>query len=596
MKTKYFMLAATFGTLFAGCASDGYTGDESPTLSQVNNAVSFGGGSQQITRSTSNDVTKLDGQFVVYGVKSGETAGSDMQTVFDHYSVWNKTAGASDNTTNRFGWEYVGKKWEADSDPTYGLANIKLGKDQTIKYWDLSAADYRFVAGSPISSFTFTVDANKNITGATVTGIDAHVHANPMTNANNEPITGTTGLNHGAVYVAAPLILNPNTYKDQAVKFEFTGQQSLVRVGIYETIPGYHFTAINFYSYDGSGWSAEPALYHNIILNSLTNGEYFLGGTNMKANLTYTWGATPSFSFSYDASATGNIKSRNWYGGSFYEGVPCTTSSTTTLTKLYGTDKDMAATGYFPVLPTATNTTPTALVLKCDYTLTSDDGSGETIEVKGAQAAIPAAFAQWEVNHAYTYLFKITDKTAGEAGVLYPIQFDATVIDGKDNRDGFITTISAPSITSYQFASPYTEYNSDGSFKQTGIKYITGAPLYVTVQNNTTGELMSLSALNNTNPAVGMIKVYYLGINELTESDLQINRPTAISGTPETSIPNTPWSLHGKSFAAGKYMTFTAEQVGYYAVECVNSVAPAVSYAYKVIKIEEAPTNSSSGD
>ena len=589
MKLQNLFFAALAGVAFAGCSSDDFTGDISPTIAQDGpQAINFNGGSQQITRSESGDITKLDGQFVVYGVKSGATAGTGLQTVFDHYALWNKTDGASNNTTNKYGWEYVGTKWTQAGDPTYGVANIKLSKDQTIKYWDLSAADYRFVAGSPVSSFTFTVDANKNITGATVTGIDAHIRSNPVTDADGNAITGTSGLNHGAVYVAKPLILDPDVFYNQAVTFEFTGQQSLVRVGVYETIPGYHVTAINFYSYNGSVWASSPSEYHNIILNAFGDGgaNYFTGGNGMQATLTYNWTGTPSYSFSY-GNVDGNVKSRNWYGGSFYNGVPCTSSHATVLANLYGTDKDMANTGYFPVMPTATGVTPTPLVIKCDYTLTSDDGSGETIEVEGATAAIPAAFAQWEVNHAYTYLFKISDKTAGAAGVLYPIQFDAAVIDGANNRDGFITTISIPSITSYQFASPNTDYNSDGSFKETYIKYKKNTPIYVTVQDNDDGDLRSLSALTYATPANGNIQVYYLGTTALTESDLQINRPVVGSAT-TTSIPASAWSLHGKEVAAGKYMTFTATTIGYYAVEYVQDASTTpVTYAYKVIHIEE---------
>lgn len=265
-----------------------------------------------------------------------------------------------------------------------------------------------------------------------------------------------------------------------------------------------------------------------------------------------------------------------------------TTSSATKseMDRFFGTDKEMQESGYFPVMPTATGATNSPLVLKCDFTLTSDDHSGETIEVKGATAAIPANFSQWEINHAYTYLFKISDKTAGAQGVLYPIQFDAMIIDGKNNRDGFITTVSVPSITSYQFASPYTNLEND-QVNEVGIKYVTNEKIYVTVQDNATGELEALAALADPE-AEGMIKVYYLGTDELTESDLQVNRPKEHADIkPVTDIPTTAWSLHGKSFSNPYYMTFTANTAGFYAVEYVNTTSP-VSYAYKVIKVESA--------
>lgn len=594
MKTKYFFFAALAVGALASCTGDELTVDTSPMKqSQEGASISFRGGSQYITRSDVNDITKLSGNFMVAATK---TVGSSNQKVIDNYKVWNKASGATDNTTNRYGWEYVG-----DAGTTgLGEGNIELDKNQSIKYWDLSASAYHYVAGSPTKAFTFNFDASNVITGATITGIRAHITADPATEADGTPITGNV-TPIGAVYVADPIILDPNANHtsggknyENAVKFSFTGQQALVRVGVYETIPGYKVTSIDFYPYIiGTGWSSTKAPYNNIILNSLTNASYFIGGT-LNASLTYNWTGTPSYTFSYTSASEGTTTSNRWYGGSLYlkaEKPLLETSSSTksTMAQFFGTDKEMQESGYFPVMPTASGTTNSPLVLKCDFTLTSTDGSGETIEVKGATAAIPANFSQWEVNHAYTYLFKISDKTAGEQGVLYPIQFDAMIVDGKNNRDGFITTVSVPSITSYQFASPYTNLDAQDHVSEVGIKYVTGGPIYVTVQNNTNGALKALAALA-TPEAEGMIKVYYLGTTELTESDLQVNRPAEHADIkPVTNIPTTAWDLHGKSFNSPYYMTFTASTEGYYAVEYVNTASP-VSYAYKVIKVETAPT------
>ena len=594
MKTKYFFFAAFAVGVLASCSSDELVGENSSSTDPQNvQAINFGGEAQNMTRSTTDDITKLSGNFMVAATK---TVGGSNQKVIDNYKVWNKASGATDNTTNRYGWEYVG-----DNGTTgLGEGNIKLDKNQSIKYWDLSSTAYHYVAGSPTKAFTFNFNSANVITGATITGIRAHVNANPKTDANGNPIAGdVTPI--GAVYVADPIILDPNANHatetgknyENAVKFNFTGQQALVRVGVYETIPGYKVTDIDFYAYDktNSAWNTTPATYHNVILNSLTTANYFLGGT-LNATLTYNWTATPNPTYSFAYSGAEH-SSNSWYGGSFYlssEKPMLTTSSAVKadMDRFFGTDKEMQESGYFPVMPTATGATNSPLVVKCDFTLTSEDGSGETIEVQGATAAIPANFSQWEVNHAYTYLFKISDKTAGSQGVLYPIQFDAMIVDGKNNRDGFITTVSVPSITSYQFASPYTTLDGEDHVSEVGIKYVTGQPIYVTVQDNATGSLKSLAALA-ASEAVGMIKVYYLGTDELTESDLQVTRPSEHADVkPVTNIPTTAWSLHGKSFNSPYYMTFTANTAGYYAVEYVNTVTPAVSYAYKVIKVESA--------
>ena len=593
MRTKYFFFAALAVGALASCSSDEFMGENnSPgTQSQGIQAIDFGSGARNMTRSTGNDITKLAGNFMVAATK---TVGSSTQKVIDNYKVWNKASDATNNTTNRYGWEYVGNSGTSD----LGEGKISLEKNQSIKYWDLSASAYHYVAGSPTKAFEFIFGTGNVITGAKITGIRAHVSANPKTDANGTAIAGdVTPI--GAVYVADPIILDPNDNNtegsgknyENAVKFNFTGQQALVRVGIYETIPGYHVTSINFYPFDktNDNWSTTASTYHNVILNSLSNASYFLGGT-LNATLTYNWNATPNptYSFTYNNAAH---SSNSWYGGSFYlsEKKPMLTTSSATkseMDRFFGTDKEMQESGYFPVMPTATDATNSPLVLKCDFTLTSDDHSGETIEVKGATAAIPANFSQWEINHAYTYLFKISDKTAGAQGVLYPIQFDAMIVDGKNNRDGFITTVSVPSITSYQFASPYTNLEND-QVNEVGIKYVINEPIYVTVQDNATGELEALAALADPE-AEGMIKVYYLGTDELTESDLQVNRPKEDDTIkPVTDIPTNAWSLHGKSFSNPYYMTFTANTAGFYAVEYVNTTSP-VSYAYKVIKVESA--------
>ena len=193
---------------------------------------------------------------------------------------------------------------------------------------------------------------------------------------------------------------------------------------------------------------------HNVILTSATDG-YFVGGSNLTGTVTYDWkSTTPSYTYAY--KETGLTKSKNWYAGKL-EDILAEKSSETNVATLYGTDKDMSTTGYFTVLPTPSETEASPILIKCDYTLNSDDGSGETINVTGATAAIPAAYSKWEPNTRYTYLFKISDKTNGTTGDpkddpagLYPITFDAVVTEMTDKTQGTTTTVATPSITTYQ--------------------------------------------------------------------------------------------------------------------------------------------------
>ena len=89
--------------------------------------------------------------------------------------------------------------------------------------------------------------------------------------------------------------------------------------------------------------------------------------------------------------------------------------------------------------------------------MVSNDGSGEEIHVYGAKAIVPAIYAQWKSNYAYTYVFKISDKTNGKTGLtdadpegLFPITFDAMITDVQNGNQATVTTVATPSITTYQ--------------------------------------------------------------------------------------------------------------------------------------------------
>lgn len=551
---KYIFLAASALAL-ASCSSDDFLGDTpGSTPTSANSAINFGGDAGKITRATSNEGTPqkmLDGQFLVYGVK--KTSETQLVSVFPNYSVWYD--GAKNTTSNTDGWEYVG----TDKAANLGIGKITLEKDQTIKYWDYSASEYRFVAGSPIDAFNFdvpVVSASKDIKSATVSTLAGHINPNEAGPA----------LETNPVYIAAPVKIGKDDYQ-KPVTFTFQRQQSMVRVGLYETIPGYFISDIKFYAYDTDS-KFIVSKGNNIILTSAT-ADYFVGGSNVSGIVTYNWD-TPSYSFEYTEN-TNLKKSKNWYAGKL--GTLATTSSEPKVDILYGTDKDMSTTGYFTVLPTKA-TTASPILIKCDYTLNSDDGSGETIKVTGATAAIPAAYSKWEANTRYTYLFKISDKTNGYTGTdpdktgLYPITFDAVV---KDEKQGTITTVATPSITTYQ----------EGSVVENGgIKYVAGKEIKVTVTDNTNGNIKTLSTDGATE---GSVAVYKL-TKKRTEADLQL---ASVTGTEivDGNIKNVTLVDENKSF------TFTPDAEGYYAIQYLTTAATEgtqAAYAYKVVYVAAA--------
>lgn len=248
----------------------------------------------------------------------------------------------------------------------------------------------------------------------------------------------------------------------------------------------------------------------------------------------------------------------------------------------------MSTNGYFTVLPTPSATKAAPILIKCDYTLTSDDISGETIEVTGATAAIPAAYSKWDVNTRYTYLFKISQNTNGYTGDnpnkagLFPITFAAVVKGSTDAMQGTVTTVSTPSITTYQ----------DGSVTDNGIEYKSGKAIYATATNDK-GEEFTLTT-NGT--AVGNVQVYKLS-KERNEAELQVSEVVKAEITNDkkitTTIPTEETTVGNVKLAANKYLSFTPDGEGYYAIQYLTTAATTeleapAAYAYKVVYVKAA--------
>lgn len=551
---KYIFLAASALTL-ASCTSDDFLGNTpGSTPTSANSAIKFDGNAGKISRATSNTAStpqgKLDYQFKIYGVKSG--ANNNYLKVFENYSIWYNTTKTTSNTND---WEYVAGAGMITTGETANPTKITLNDAQTIKYWDYASDNYHFVAGSPIENFDYELDQNGNIASAKIKGLGGHIEAN----------SGTTATTFNPVYVAKPKVVAKTDYQ-KPVQFEFVRQQSMVRVGIYETIPGYKITDIKFYKQGENGLEKVDAT-NNIILTS-TTPDYFVGGPDVTGTITYDW-TTPGYTFDYTGTYT---KDKNWYAGALTKGVEATTSTETTISKLYGSDGDMDVTnGYFIVMPTLVKD-PSAILIKCDYTLKSEDKSGETIKVTGATAAIPAAYSKWDINTRYTYLFKISENTNGTTGNpddkdpagLYPITFNAAVTEMTDKTEGTTTTFTAPSITTYQ----------KGSVEGNTIKYVADKNIDVTVLNDK-AEVQTLKTTEEAAEQVGHIAVYKFD-TEITEAEVQVKGVTGAT------------KIEG-SVDANNVFTFKPTAAGWYAIKYLAKVGttPAV-YTYKVVYVAAA--------
>ena len=468
MDMKKYLFIAASALALASCSSEDFVGTEGGNVENgANKAINFGGGTGKITRASVLDGDKaakaLNNNFVVFGYKTNSD--KTTSTVFDHYTInWNNKAGQTES--NKKGWEYVGIT------PNATLSSVT---GQTIKYWDYSATKYDYIA------FSFG-------TATQGTG-DGEVKASKISTASNNSYTLEGAVKDLAKCFIADRITAKKDltdkqkksnklvgYKDD-VQFNFRSLSTKVTMGIYEIIPGYSVRDVTFYSAENTkleGANNKPTLYAAeatipfgkgsiaVSFPSATESETDYNKAHVK--FTPAAGSTNSSSISFGTLSTVN-KEKNETVASGFIGRDITT---------FSTPKKDGNKDYEVVIPAQIGN----LTLKVDYTLESIDGSGETIKVTGATAVVPAKYTNWEPNYAYTYIFKISDKTNGSTGGdkdtkgLYPITFDAIVTETETGKQETITTVENNSITTYA----KDEINNE---------YKTGANIYVSVNNKT---------------------------------------------------------------------------------------------------------------
>lgn len=513
MKKLFFLAAAI--TVMASCADEKFLGEDPGTLSEnaTDGAIMFGTGFKAVTRADhvgADAASLLNNKFIVGGFKgAGDVTATTVATgtVFDNYIVnWSEnTAGKTESNTSD--WEYVGINAAAPS----GIA----GNKQSIKYWDYSAAQYDFIA---YSTGTATI-------ATTGTAAEA-IAANKVLVTAITPTTATTSayqLSGKADDLAKCYIADMVTvYKDgtdgmhyqDEVQLTFRSLASKVRMAIYETVPGYSVKDVKFYT------NASTAISTG---TSNTNATLFTTGTTDKDNF-YTAGTYtvkfPTIGKS-NVTPTKNSDYNKAHASFAVVGEGKATTKEFGALQLVGREhKEANAANYIgrtastasfagTAVPYYTITMPNeegaVLELRVDYTLLSIDGSGEEIHIHGATAFVPAIYAQWKSNYAYTYIFKISDNTNGwtstvtdDPAGLYPITFDAIVMETQDYTQSTITNVATPSITTYQKGHVYNDGTPDDEYdKDKGNIYVQvywdGADPALRADLGTKGQLYTLS-------------------------------------------------------------------------------------------------------
>lgn len=458
---KYIFLAASALTL-ASCTSEDFLGNTPGNVQSNTSAINFDGGTGKISRATlkaEKAAEALNNNYVVFGYKTANEG--SKTTVFDHYTInWN---GQKDKTeSNTCGWEYVGQNVNS-------LSSLTGDKKQTIKYWDYSAKQYDFVA------FSFgKADQGEG---------ESNVKASQINNTPKYTLTGNVK-ELAKCFIADRITAKPSTIgKDNLlvqyqkdVQFNFRSLSTKVTMGIYETIPGYSVKDVKFYSADNTkATDNKPTLYAANATIPSGKGTISVTFPTTNENNTDYNKAHVEFAADTESDKSSSIqfgklstveKEKEEKGTTGFIGRDITT---------FSTPKEDANKKYEVVIPAKVG----ALTLKVDYTLESIDGSGEEIKVTGATAVVPEKYTNWEPNYAYTYIFKISDKTNGSTGTpgtnpagLYPITFDAIVTETETGKQETITTVDKNSITTYSKGEINNEYKTNDN-------------IYVSVNNTT---------------------------------------------------------------------------------------------------------------
>ena len=259
MKTSNYLIVAFAALALVGCSDNDFlgTGSGPEGARQGNGEITFNAGSGKITRGeeiTGKDAAdKLGGKFTVYGWKtnsaaSNKTDGSHEDVYQDYLVTWgaNTAYTTESNTAN---WEYVGNTSQPIDGP---------GVDQTIKYWDYSTNRYDFIAWtisnggavlkerpqvasiSDKPSLVFNAPTAKDLGSVYIS--DKYTATPDGTKPAGNVLTEASSAKHTFGQYSSR-----NNNNDDAVRLQFRSLAAKVRIGLYETVPGYQVSDVVFY-------------------------------------------------------------------------------------------------------------------------------------------------------------------------------------------------------------------------------------------------------------------------------------------------------------------------------------------------------------
>ena len=305
---KPFYLVGLAALALVGCSDNDFLGGgPDSSFGQANNGqLAFGisDGSGKTVRGEitgESAATKLGNKFTVYGWKYSDNSSAGgaysegdptgFHDVFQDYVLaWKGINSKGTTESNVAGWEYVGEY----TNPIEGQGNIF---EQTIKYWDWSTNRYDFIAWTVKEGSKTQLLERPQITGTTPSAQPslkfyaptasslAGVYVFDKFTSTKEGEKPTTGLNNvkEATHPKPDYHIGAYGKQDRTglVNLIFRNMAAKVRIGIYETIPGYKVSNVVFYKDAASGINGGKGKYDY----TYTDGDVDYGSNQFHATL-----------------------------------------------------------------------------------------------------------------------------------------------------------------------------------------------------------------------------------------------------------------------------------------------------------------------
>lgn len=492
---KHLLIAASLAALLASCTSEVIP--ERPSAETFMHPIEFSATPQAMTRGLIEGeaaATRLGNEFVVYGKKHVEGGGSG-------------DAEASGFFMPGYVVEYANEAWEYSHKP-----------GQKNRYWADNATKYTFAAYSNKNRGDNNVESPKII-------------GNMSTDAVTFTVPPVTAEQLGNIHFTPLKTVLPANFQ-QDVALTFSNAAAKIRVAFYNTIPGYDVQVTGFSNKAGTKGN-------NVVF--YTDGDAYFVTT---AQYTVTPG-DGVITYVMESSSPAPTKSSDITLG---DGIVAAAGSKIGGPNITSATFDKSEKGWTYVHPQPENNKD--LILKISYFASAD---GDTHEEKTHDVIIPATYAKWKPNYAYTYFFKITDSD------LHPIVFTADVEEFKDEET--ITTVDPSNeidITTYLA----------GSNVFTNDQYLKG--------NNITVTVTCPSGMTVTTEYAHKVITNFETETHVTESNCA------------EILKDAAWTTLGTN-------VLNLAEVGYYVirVKWTKTADSTTGYAYKVITVKPQPSSGS---